>query len=77
MFLSVLRMGFLLACVAGGRAKPLEASGEAVRRILAASPLAMSGSAAKMLFHAPTIPPATQARFSQKMLQNGVRNNSL
>ena len=28
---------------------------------LAASPLAISGSAAKTLFRAPTIPPATQA----------------
>ena len=66
-----------LACVAGGivgawnnvfTAEPLKASCEAARRMgrrtlvfLAASSLAISASAAKTLFHAPRIPPATQA----------------
>ena len=52
-------------------AESLKASGEAARRMgrrtlkvfLAASPLAMSASAAKILFRAPTIPPAKQAKF--------------
>ena len=60
-----------IACVAGGivgvrnnvlTAEPLQASGEAARRMgFSRLPLAMSGSAAKILFRAPTIPPATQA----------------